>query len=63
MILQLRRRRRAVTRLKERILGRNAARVYGIDLGKVRNEMAADDLQWGKLLMEDFRRNGFAALR
>jgi hypothetical protein len=48
---------------KEKILGRNAARVYGVDLGKVRAEMADDDLQWGKLLLEEFRRNGFSALR
>jgi hypothetical protein len=49
--------------VKAKILGRNAARVYGIDLGKVRAEMAADDLAWGKLLLEEFRRNGFSALR
>jgi predicted TIM-barrel fold metal-dependent hydrolase len=45
-------------RVREKILGGNAARVYGIDLPKVEAEMATDDLQWAKLLLEEFRRNG-----
>lgn len=49
--------------VRDKILGGNAARVYGIDLGKVRAEKASDDLQWGKLLLEEFRANGFAGLR
>jgi hypothetical protein len=49
--------------VRDKILGGNAARAYGVDLGKVRDEMATDDLQWGKLLLEEFREKGFAGVR
>ncbi len=48
---------------KAKILGGNAARVYGIDTAKVRAEMAGDDLTWGKLLLDEFRAKGFAGVR
>lgn len=49
--------------VRRKILGGNAARVYGIDLEAVRAEMATDDLHWGRLLLEDFRKNGFVGIR
>ena len=49
--------------VKDKILGGNAARVYGIDLDAIRPAVMSDDLAWAKLLLEDYRKNGFAALR
>ncbi|MGE0383329.1 MAG: amidohydrolase family protein [Gammaproteobacteria bacterium] len=49
--------------VKAKILGRNAARVYGIDLEAVRARMADDDLAWARRLIAEYRRDGFAALR
>jgi len=48
--------------VKDKILGRNAARVYGLDLGAIKSKVAQDDLQWSKLLLDDFKKNG-AGLR
>ena len=48
---------------KDKILGRNAARVYGLDLGTLKSQLANDDLQWSKLLLEDFQKRGFAGFR
>jgi len=48
---------------RAKILGGNAARVYGIDVAKVRAEMADDDLAWGRRLLDEFQRNGFAGIR
>jgi hypothetical protein len=48
---------------RAKILGGNAARVYGIDLARVRAEMADDDLSWGRRLLDEFQRNGFSGIR
>jgi hypothetical protein len=39
---------------KEKILGLNAARVYGIDIDEARRITANDDLAWARSLREDF---------
>lgn len=49
--------------IKDKITSFNAARVYGIDLEEVRRITANDDLAWAKALLEDFKANGFSALR
>jgi predicted TIM-barrel fold metal-dependent hydrolase len=49
--------------VREKVLGGNAARVYGIDTAKVAAEMSTDDLHWGKLLLDELSQNGFSGLR
>jgi predicted TIM-barrel fold metal-dependent hydrolase len=44
--------------LKEKILGLNAARVYGIDTDAARSNMEGDDLAWVRAALEDFRSHG-----
>lgn len=44
--------------IKEKILGLNAARVYGIDVDKARSNMGRDDLAWGRAAIEEFRASG-----
>ena len=48
---------------KEKILSRNAARIYGIDLEQAARTAANDDLAWARQLLADFKKSGFAALR
>ncbi len=44
--------------LKAKVLGGNAARVYGIDLEQARLTAASDDLAWLKAGLDEYRRNG-----
>jgi uncharacterized protein len=41
--------------MKRKILGENAARVYGIDLDGAAAAVAADDLAWGRAAIESYR--------
>ena len=41
--------------LKRKILGENAARVYGIDLARLRRQTAEDDLAWVRAALADQR--------
>ena len=41
-------------RIKEKILGLNAARVYGIDPDLTRSRVAADDLSWVKAAFDEY---------
>ncbi len=43
---------------KEKILGLNAAQLYGMDPEKVRTTTSKDDLAWVKAAMEEYRTNG-----
>jgi hypothetical protein len=43
---------------KEKILGLNTARIYGIDVEKARASTKKDELAWVKGAIEDFQRNG-----
>ena len=45
-------------RIKEKILGLNAARVYGIDADLTRRRIAADDLSWVKAAFDEHTANG-----
>lgn len=49
--------------IRNKILGGNAARVYGVDLEGMRSRVMTDDLAWAKEIMADYKKNGFAALR
>lgn len=49
--------------VKKKILGENAARVYGIDLERARERQANDDLTWARQLIDDYKKSGFSALR
>ncbi len=42
------------SRIKEKILGLNAARVYGIDPDQTRSQVAADDLSWVKAAFDEY---------
>jgi hypothetical protein len=44
--------------LKEKILGRNAARVYRIDLEAARRRAESDDLAWVRAALDEYRANG-----
>lgn len=48
---------------KEKILSLNAARLYGVDVERMRAVVAKDDLAWARQLLDDYERSGFAALR
>jgi len=48
--------------VKDKILGGNAARVYGIDIERVGKKAASDDLAWGKLLLDELRQNRHPSL-
>ena len=48
--------------VKEKILGLNAARIYDIDLERVREQVRTDDLAWARAAIEDIGANGFAGL-
>lgn len=45
-------------RIKEKILGLNAARVYDIDVPATRKAVARDDLSWVRLASKEFSKNG-----
>lgn len=45
-------------RVKEKILGLNAARVYGIDADLTRRRVASDDLSWVKAAFDEYQANG-----
>ncbi len=49
--------------VKEKILGRSAASLYGIDLEHARRMSANDDLAWARAAHADVKANGFAGLR
>jgi predicted TIM-barrel fold metal-dependent hydrolase len=48
--------------IKAKILGRNAARLYGIDLEAARRRAASDDLAWTRAALEDWRARGVPEL-
>lgn len=48
---------------RNKILGGNAARVYGIDLPLAANRAANDDLGWARALLREYGQEGFAGLR
>lgn len=48
---------------KEKILGLNAARVYGIDVEQTRKQVANDDLAWARAAVEEYRHNPVPGLR
>ena len=48
-------------RIKEKILGLNAARVYGIDPEAARQRAATDDLAWVKAALNEFEAAGVAS--
>ena len=48
---------------KEKILGLNAARLYGMDPAQVRAAAKRDDLAWVKAALEEFRSKGTPAIR
>ena len=47
-------------RIKEKVLGLNAARVYGIDPEQARQRAATDDLSWVKAALNEFEAAGVA---
>ncbi|WP_342234481.1 amidohydrolase family protein [Inquilinus sp. OTU3971] len=49
--------------MKEKILSLNAARVYGIDLAAARRAAETDDLAWARALLQQYKADGFPALR
>ncbi len=49
--------------IKEKILGLNAARVYGVDAGRAREAAGRDDLAWVREGLEHERRRGTPRLR
>ena len=49
-------------RVKEKILGLNAARVYGIDPIAARQRARNDDLAWIKAAIAEFERSGVPRL-
>jgi predicted TIM-barrel fold metal-dependent hydrolase len=44
--------------MKRKILGENAARVYGIDESRLAATVAADDLTWVRAAADEYRRHG-----
>jgi predicted TIM-barrel fold metal-dependent hydrolase len=48
--------------LKAKILGLNAAAVYGIDIERARSNMGADDISWARAAVEEFRATGTPTL-
>ena len=48
--------------LKAKILGLNAATVYGVDLRTARSNMGVDDMAWARAAMEEFRAKGTPTL-
>ena len=49
--------------IKRKILGGNAARVYGIDLDEAKRSAADDDLAWLKRATDEYRRSGVPGAR
>jgi uncharacterized protein len=49
--------------VRAKILGRNAATVYDIDLAAAAERQRTDDLSWARTLMQEYERNGFTGLR
>lgn len=49
--------------VRAKILGRNAAAVYGIDLDEAGRRRRNDDLAWCRALLEDYQKHSFAGLR
>ncbi len=47
---------------KAKILGLNAARVYGIDIAAARERAATDDLAWARAALDEFRARGDPSL-
>jgi predicted TIM-barrel fold metal-dependent hydrolase len=44
--------------VKEKILGLNAASVYGINLDTARSKMGRDDVAWGRAAIEEYKQSG-----
>lgn len=44
--------------VKEKILGLNAARVYGINLDTARSKMGSDDVAWGRAAIDEYKKSG-----
>jgi predicted TIM-barrel fold metal-dependent hydrolase len=47
--------------VKAKILGRNASRLYGIDLDAARRRAESDDLAWVRAALDEYRANGSPA--
>ena len=45
-------------RIKEKFLGLNTARVYGIDVEQARKRLQNDDLAWAKAAIEEYKQHG-----
>jgi hypothetical protein len=48
--------------IKEKILGLNAAKVYGIDVERARSNMGVDDMAWARAAMDEFGVKGTPTL-
>jgi predicted TIM-barrel fold metal-dependent hydrolase len=44
--------------IKEKILGFNAAKVYGIDVERARSNMGIDDMAWARQAIEEYKSSG-----
>jgi len=49
-------------KIKRKILGENAARVYGIDAERARRVAREDDLSWLAAAVDEYRANGSPGL-
>ena len=49
--------------VRAKILGKNAARVYNLDLPRMREVARNDDLAWGRQLVEHLQTRGFEHVR
>jgi predicted TIM-barrel fold metal-dependent hydrolase len=49
--------------VREKILSLNAARLYEIDVPKMKERVKTDSLGWARELLRDYEKNGFDALR
>jgi predicted TIM-barrel fold metal-dependent hydrolase len=48
--------------IKAKVLGTNAARVYGIDADVLRARVARDEMTWVRAAIEEYRRAGVPAV-
>ena len=53
---------RLTPEIKEKILGLNAAKVYGIDVERARSNMGVDDMAWARAAMDEFGAKGTPTL-
>jgi predicted TIM-barrel fold metal-dependent hydrolase len=55
--------RKLTPEVKEKILSLNAARVYGIDITRMRQQVEQDDVAWARQLIREYEEKGFTWLR